>query len=481
MLTFALNGRFGRTCCIILLLFFSVSCRSESQEEEATKVSSLILLLTQTATPKPVPTFTPTILRLQTNTPEVATIAPPETLPPATQAPPTLTATATETATAVPTLVPPTLTPSLTPVPLPTVVPADEVALRLLAGRNTEVRRVNHQQMLAQVRIVQPEIRSMVFQVNSSGTSGSIDCKIFHKTYQKLLNTGIHFDVRPELQLPNFYYNRAVERGIIELNVIEASCQADERWKFGRIPTEEFDPIVYQQLFTDANAVMEMMNESIAWLVGDVGRTRDLYQGVRSQIRQYGVLLQGELITDCAELSKLYESFSSAQRLLPPVEYRRPYQLYVGAVDSILETSSILNEQCRPFVSSGSGGQMPISAEALIEAKNGQIVSSFLIDESIRLLPVPTPAATLSPISAQTLRVSPSETEGFYEITLRIDLHNWVRAQQIRIGGFVALPSRVVTVQHTCTRDFYDHVEVTDADGETYRSPKYLIKRGSNC
>ena len=486
MYKFALRGRFGRISLytIILFVFFLTACdRTVNNPNPTPQAASLLIHLTRT------PTQTPTVTAIPTAIPEVT--ASPTMLPvsPTAKSPTPVTPTAVNTSTSTPTLLPSaTAIPKATRTPPPTLTPtldANAIALRLLAERNPKVLNANQPRMIERVKLVQAELRSMVFQINESGESGVIDCPEFQQNYAQLLRIGLHFNASPEFQLPNFYYNRAVERGIIQLHIVDEACQSDVRWQYNPFPITEFETEALIELFTNANEIIWQIHEAMAWLVGDVGRTRALYEGVRDQVQEYGTLLDEGVTENCSQLHQIYQSLSQSQRLLPPPEFRRPYQFYLEAIDHIIEWGNELDEQCRPFASANNGGSQgdrtPLSAEVLTVARNGQVIAERLIGEAIRLMPEPTVAPTTVPVTARVLRVSPSRTPGFYNIVLRINLLNTIDAEEIRVGGFIASPSRIIIVRHTCEKDFLDHIEVIDSNGQIFSSPKYAIERQYAC
>ena len=195
--------------------------------------------------------------------------------------------------------------------------------------------------------------------------------------------------------------------------------------------------------------------------------------------------LQGDVIDNCTELHRIYQNFVNAQRLLPPPEYRRPYQLYIGAIDKMVEEGAMLEKQCLPFVPVDQGGtqgaQAPVSAESLTAARSGQSTATYLMEEAIRLLPEPTPAPTIAPIAGRVLQVRPSLIPDLYEIVMHVNIESWVDAAEIRVGGFSASPYRIITIRHTCASDFFDHIAVITTDGRYFESPKYTIERGDAC
>ena len=269
---------------LLLCTLITTACdRTTNNQITTPQATSLLIHLTRT------PTQTPTITHTPTHIPD-ATLVLDTPTPFPSAVPATVANTATPTHTPLPSVTP-SVTPSLIPPPtLTATLAADEIALRLLAGRNPAVLEANQSRMLERVRLVQAELRSMVFQINDSGISGIIDCSEFHRSYEDLLAVGLHFNASAEFRLPNFYYNRAVERGIIELHLVEELCQSDERWQKHELPTSVLETETLSQLFVDANQIIYLINEAMAWLVGDVGRTRELYKGVRDQMRQYGIL-----------------------------------------------------------------------------------------------------------------------------------------------------------------------------------------------
>ena len=474
----------GRTCCILLLLFFTISCNDTTQARVLTEAIPSAPSTTPIVTRPPTIASSPEVTRIL----DIPTPVPTETARPPTKtavpATPTATSTLPPTETPTPTATMETSTPTatveLSPTPVVTATLNNDT-LRLLSERSTAVIEASHPQMLAQIMQIQNVIESMVFQINVSGESGVIDCQAFLQSYAALSANGHHFEASSEFELPNYYYNRAVERGILDLHIVDSHCRSDECWTFGRFPTAELSQAELVALFANANQVIGLINESISWLIGDVGQVRNLYQNVRDQIKQYGVLLYGDLIANCTELRQLYSAFDNAERLFPPAEYRRPYQLYEGAIDVLVDQGAALDEQCRPFDASTGGAEAPISAETLATAKAAQSTALYLIEEAIRLMPVPTPAPTQVPVTARVLRVFPSDTPDHFSILLKIRLLDGVEVRRIRVGGFEATPSRVIVIDHVCTRDFYDHIDIETTDGQWLRSPKYVIERGTAC
>ena len=467
----------------IIVTLFMTSCRSEvvTNEQSPTAIvvpTRTVRVYRVTATPSPAPAESNQAVDEDKSTPVAPTVAP--TLPATEMAltPASVAQAATATAT------PPEPTVEVT-VETATPVSAEIIpSTQLVSLRSGEVRDGTKTALYEQIKILQGQVREMAFELNESRYDDTINCRAFLQGYSGVLNYSPVFDVSAELQLPNFHYNRAVERAILDMNPLSARCEMTIDAGQVQLPVPAYGEANFLKDVEQINDAMMHINEALLWISGDPGKVKTHFVSVRDNLQSYRQLLNRDVDQRCEALNSLFDILADPQKLTPRNAHQEAYRHYLLAGEAMANGATELREQCRGYLPEDHPDAIrppqPISAEAVIAAQNAADIAIAHILTAIRLMPLPEPVATPTLLDIRLLAKRPSDKAGWYELVFSAR----VSGEQLQsgfIGGFPIDSNGHVTVIHSCAADFFDHAEVTLVSGQFIETAKFSEPREDVC
>ncbi len=433
-----------------------------------------------------VATDTPTVV--STTTPMAESTATPE---PPTAVPPT--STPSPTATEPPP--PPTETPIPTifaPTPLPTESPEDTVqtaAANLIAVRSQFDGPVQIPLLREKIRQVQLQVREITFMLARSANGAAFTCQNLVPAYEFMLEETPVYSVDGAMLLANLHYNRAVNRAIVGLNPLFERCKGlrTPAGNFAPIENDDLKPSDFGVAYDQGLQVSADINDALLWINGDDSKSRNLYQSLRSTLRNLGEHYELGDTSRCDEIVEIYKSVEELPELtVQPGPRLDAYRNYLDAINFLLEGSDTLNLHCEEQLERNNGtpesegAGLPLPPELLKVAELTRRRALTAAEAAIALLPQPTPVATLPLVGGQILSVErgPNAT---YVIRVRVTYVSGLEPVSVTIGDFRMASDGVVTIVHTCELDFFDEVVFIDRAGARYESAKLTLERPEYC
>ncbi len=482
---------------VVFLVFLMVACSGQQNT-----ISTPTTLPQPTLTPLPTDwgqIEQPTVALEQAEELELAveevatatpTAQPTETSVPPTAVPPTATpsATATEpppTPTAVPTIFAPT--------PEPTELPEDveqSAAAALLSTRAEFDGNLSKPILREKIKQVQLRVREVVFMLTQSAGGADFPCQKLVPAYRFMRDETPTYNVDEALRLSNLHYNRAVNRAIISLNPLYVRCQGLETTggNFELIANDDLKPSDFGVAAEQSGQVSADINDALLWINGDDSKSRSLYENLRATIYQLGDHYAKGDTSRCDEIFEIYQSVEALPRLVVPEGPRlEAYLNYLDAINFLIQGSETLNLHCKEQLERNNGtpesdeAGLPLPPELLKVAELTRKRALTAAEAAVAALPKPTPVATLAAVGGRVLSVGPGPTANTFEVRVRASFGAGLNPTSVRIGEFVMDANGVITITHTCGKDFFDAVVLIAADGTRYESPKISAARPASC
>ena len=405
--------------------------------------------------------------------------------------------------------------------PIPTVDAANLnrnqntfAATRTPSPLETEVatQRLTRQELSTRIDSARAEIQNVAFVLEASKDTNAIDCSEVTRSYGRIFENTLDFDVPDELALVFEQYDLALNIFAVKLIDLDARCRTfanDPNLQVSHIIVGSFEPeALIPNAMENAAIALQHIYDAQLWLSADVLKTDALYAALQEQLRRYEALLETAAVDNCADIETEFEAvFDTVQLLSPPIGSRRDtYHQYLEAAEIVQPSGDALLAFCQAEEAGTQVETSDLPADLLTNATRDtalalEMMADVLDPPSAEIAPLPTytpapnvvtvptvvpnrsaPLDSDSPISAELVRVQPSNATHLYEVVLRIAIQSNNGPFRVFIGGFNMDPStNLLTVTVQCDRSFQDRVIMIDNSGTTYSSNIVQASRGDAC